>query len=97
MKKIFSRTAIASALIVLGGCGSSAGTNSADPGYTTVVRDAFVNSCSSEGDYNKCVCAFDYITRNLSYVDFVSIENELSNGASVDDYSIFIDAANSCM
>jgi hypothetical protein len=105
MKKIFFRTAIVSALIVLGGCGSSAGTNSggsnnggsnSNSGYTSAIRDNFVNACSTEGDYNTCVCMFDYITNNLSYADFVTIENEINNGSSVSDYPVFMNAANSC-
>jgi hypothetical protein len=100
MKKIFFRTAIVSALIVLGGCGSSAGTNSggsnSNSGYTSAIRDNFVNACSTEGDYNTCVCMFDYITNNLSYADFVTIENEMNNGADASEYSVLVDAVNSC-
>jgi len=100
MKKIFFRTAIFSALIVLGGCGSSAGTNSGGSnsysGYTSEIRENFVNACSTEGNYNSCVCMFDYITENLSFAEFEAIENEINNGSSVSDYPVLINAATSC-
>lgn len=106
MKKIFFRTAIVSALIVLGGCGSSSGTNNSDSnnsssnaysGYTSADRDVFVNSCSTTGDYSKCVCMFNYLTNNLPYDDYVRIDSEITNGADASDYPVLVDAVNDCM
>jgi hypothetical protein len=101
MKKIFFRTAIVGALIVLGGCGSSAGTNSGDSnsnsGFTSAIRDNFIDGCSTEGNYTSCACMFDYISDNMSYEEFVAIENEIENGASVTDYPVLVDAASSCV
>ena len=90
--KTILKTVLVGALIVLGGCGGS----NADSGYTSAERDVFVNSCSTTGDYSTCVCTFNYLTNNLPYDDYLRIDNEIKNGAAASDYSVLVDAFNSC-
>jgi hypothetical protein len=102
MKRIALRFVLISAVILLGGCGSSSRTSSSesndDSGYTTEVEDAFISSCTDEGGSNdQCLCVFNYVASTIPFDEFVKMENELNSGAPASDYAQIVkDAVDSC-
>ena len=105
MKKFIFRTALVGSLALFASCGGSASnTDDSDSSssyaseYPSAVESNYVESCTSNGgDYDACQCTFDYIASEISYERFTEIEMELGDGADVDDYSVFTDAAESCV
>ena len=102
MKRKLLRPVLISAVIFLGGCGSSASTTSSESndisGYTTEVKNAFISSCTDTGaPYNQCECVFNYVVRTVPFDEFVRMENELRSGAPATDYAELVeDAVDSC-
>lgn len=108
MKKFLVRTTFTGALVLFAGCGSSASTVSetvvpqTESGFYTSeypieVQSAFVNSCiSNGGNATSCQCVFDYISDQVSFERFTAIEAEIKNGAGIEEFPIFSNAAESC-
>ena len=108
MQKVFLKSVLISAVVLLGGCGSSASTSSSssnndsdyttDYGYTAEFRNTSVTECTDLGaDINLCVCVFDYLSANLTFSELKRIDDEIRNGASASDYPVMAQANEYCV
>ena len=107
MKKIIFRTVLAGSLALFASCGgssSNSGSDSAESDYGSYaseypyeIESNFVSGCTTNGGTSdSCQCVFDYIADRVSYERFTEIESEIGQGSSIDDYPIFVDAAENC-
>jgi uncharacterized RDD family membrane protein YckC len=76
---------------------SSTSTGSELPGYSTVDRQAFVESCQGEGAAESyCTCLYDYISARVPYDTFASITSDKINEWPAPMRDATIDGVSEC-
>ena len=75
--------------ILASGCGG----DKKDNGYPAEVRTNFMNECTSTGgSKSQCSCAWDKITDQFSYDEFVEIEDSIRDGSGGEELVPIIEA-----